>query len=156
MGTCDRIPKVTPDRWIRNAFLSLRSRLIHCRPVEQQDRASPSPFPVRAGMRIGVAPIGYSDGIDGLHCGVALVRGRRVPIVGGANLEHIRLDISSVPGAQAGDEVVFVGRRGAEEITVTEVLAARGLDRPTRLSAAVRESVPRVYRAASSPRGDPS
>jgi alanine racemase len=69
-----------------------------------------------------------------------------VPVAGGANLEHLRLDISDVPDAQAGDEVVFVGRQGDAEITVTDVLIARGFDQPTRLSVAVRESVPRLYR----------
>ena len=134
---------------IRNAFVSLRSRLIHCRTVRRPDRGDPAPFPARPGMRIGIAPIGYSDGIESLHCGVALVRERRVPIVGGANLEHIRVDISEVPDAAPGDEVVFVGRQGASEITVTDVLTARGFDQPTRLSVAVRESVPRLYRMSA-------
>jgi alanine racemase len=129
---------------IRNAFAGLRSRLIHCRTVRPDHRV-PGPFPGRPGMRIGIAPIGYSDGVESLHCGTALVRGRRVPILGGANLEHLRVDLSEVPEAQAGDEVVFVGRQGTAEITVTDVLIARGLDQPTRLSVAVRESVPRLY-----------
>jgi alanine racemase len=136
---------------IRQAFASLRSRLVHCRDVREQERADVSPFPVHARMRIGIAPIGYSDGIEALHCGAALVRGRRVPIVGTPSLEHIRLDISSVPEAQPGDEVVFIGRQGASEITVAEVLNARGFDQPTRLSVAVRESVPRVYRVPPPP-----
>jgi len=130
---------------IREAFAGLRSRLIHCRTV-RADRGEPAPFPAGPGARIGIAPIGYSDGIESLHCGAALVRGRRVPVAGGANLEHLRLDISDVPDARAGDEVVFVGRQGDAEITVTDVLIARGFDQPTRLSVAVRESVPRLYR----------
>lgn len=133
---------------IREAFAGLRSRLVHCRSV-RADRGESAPFPARPGARIGIAPIGYSDGIESLHCGAALVRGRRVPVAGGPNLEHLRLDISNVPDAQAGDEVVFVGRQGDAEITVTDVLIARGFDQPTRLSVAVRESVPRLYRGGS-------
>lgn len=131
---------------IRQAFASLRSQLVHCRDVREQEFTSTSPFPIHAGMRIGIAPIGYSDGIEALHCGVALVREQRVPIAGSASLEHIRLDITGVPEAQSGDEVVFIGRQGAAEITVTEVMNARGFDQPTRLSIAVRESVARAYK----------
>jgi len=138
----------TGQMQIRQAFAGLRSRLVHCRDVRDQELTSVSPFPIHARMRIGIAPIGYSDGIDALHCGMALVRGQRVPIAGSASLEHIRLDISDVPEAQPGDEVVFIGRQGASEITVTEVLNARGFDQPTRLSVAVRESVPRAYKSS--------
>ena len=136
----------TGQMQIRQAFASLRSRLVHCRDVREQENASTSPFPIHAGMRIGIAPIGCSDGIDALHCGVALVREQRVPIVGSPSLEHIRLDITRVPQAGPGDEVVFIGRQGASEITVAEVMTARGFDHPTPLSIAVRESVARAYK----------
>jgi alanine racemase len=62
-----------------------------------------------------------------LHAGRVLVRGRAVPLVGSPSLEHTRIDLTAVPDARVGDEVVIIGRQGEAEITVAEVAAHHGL-----------------------------
>jgi alanine racemase len=131
---------------LRPAFIGLKSRLVHCKRVERPDYRDQVPFPIRPNMRIGVAPMGFADGLGILHAGEALVRGRRVPLLGAPSLEHTRLDLTDVPEAGVGDEVVFIGRQGEAEIRADEILGRYGTEPPGRLAVAVQESVPRVYR----------
>jgi alanine racemase len=142
-------PGVEPslaDLGLRPAFRSLRSRLTQCKDIHRSEHAGEAPYPVRPGMRVGVAPIGFADGLAFLHCGEALVRGQRAPILGSLSLEHVSLDVSGIPGAGAGDEVVFIGRQGPAEITQEEVVAQQRKQLPpASLAASVRETVPRVY-----------
>ncbi len=131
---------------LRPAFLALRSRITHCKDIDRSDYVDMMAFPVRSGMRVGVAPIGFADGLAFLNCGEALVRGQRAPILGSLSLEHVSLDVTGIPGAGNGDEVVFIGRQGSAEITQGEVIAGQPKHfPPASLAASVRETVPRVY-----------
>ena len=131
---------------LRPAFLALRSRITHCKDIDRGDYVDQAAFDVRPGMRVGVAPIGFADGLGFLNCGEALVHGQRAPIVDGPSLEHVSLDVTDIPGAGTGDEVVFIGRQGSAEITQNEVIAGQPRPfPPASLGASVRETVPRVY-----------
>jgi alanine racemase len=76
---------------------------------------------------IAIVPAGYADGLDTRLSGrgVALVRGRRVPIVGSVCMDMIMVDVTGLD-VSPGDEVVLIGRQGDEEITAREVAAAIG------------------------------
>ena len=79
--------------------------------------------------RIATIPVGYADGIRrSLSNGVGqfLVRGQRVPVIGRVCMDMLMLDVSGVPEAQAGDEVVLIGHQGGERISVGEVAARCG------------------------------
>jgi alanine racemase len=134
------------------AFVSLRSRITHCKHIRRDSYLEVAPFAIRPGMKVGVVPMGFADGLAFLNCGAALVRGLRAPILGNLSLEHVSLDVTGIPGVEAGDDVVFIGRQGTGEITQEEVMAGQppGLP-PASLAASVRETVPRVYRPAGSP-----
>ena len=75
--------------------------------------------------RIGVLPIGYADGFrrGPEHWGQVLVRGRRVPIVGRVCMDMAMVDVTDVPDARVGDEVVLIGSQGEERLTAEEVAA---------------------------------
>jgi alanine racemase len=61
-------------------------------------------------------------------------------------LEHCRLDLSAVPDAEAGDEVVVIGRQGDEEITLEQIAARRGLGTGMHeIPITVRDSILRTY-----------
>ena len=130
---------------LKPAFRSLSSRLIHTRTVDRERFPELAPFPLHQGMRYGVIPIGLRDGMAALTCGEVLVGGRRVPILGPFSLEHTRVDLSEVPGAAAGDEVVIIGRQGEGVISPDEVIAHQGFGVKAALALAVGTSVPRVY-----------
>lgn len=123
---------------LRPAFAGLRSSLL------QVKLAGEGPY-VLPGRRLGVIPIGRRDGLPLLTCGEVLVRGRRVALVGPPSLEHSRVDLDAVPDAEAGDDVVIIGRQVADEITVEEVLAARPALAPTAVGLEVRPAVERRF-----------
>jgi alanine racemase len=109
---------------LRPALRALKSRLIEVKPLAARERfAEQGPFPLSASMRLGVIPLGAADGLLHLHAGRVLVRGRSAPILGGPNLEHTRVDLTGVPDARVGDEVVVIGRQGDAEIALAEVAA---------------------------------
>jgi alanine racemase len=72
---------------------------------------------------IGVLAVGYADGYRrGLqNGGEVLIRGRRAPIVGAVCMDLTMADVSEIPDARAGDEVILWGISGSEIISVNEV-----------------------------------
>ena len=96
------------------------------------------PFAVRAGMRVGVVPMGFADGLAFLTCGAALVRGVRAPLLGSLSLEHVSFDVTGIPGVAVGDEVVFIGRQAGAEITQEEVVANQRAGLPPAVSVRCR------------------
>ena len=126
-------------------FRALTSRIITLKELAPRERfADKAPFPVTAPMRLGVIPMGSADGLNWLHAGRVLVRGRSVPIVSAPSLEHTRVDLTSVPEAAIGDEVVIIGRQGESEITMAEVAKRHGLGLH-HVATTVGPRVPRVY-----------
>ena len=106
-------------------------------------------------MRLGVIPMGAADGLSRLHAGRVLVRGRSAPIVSGPNLEHTRIDLTGIPDAQIGDEVVIIGRQGEAEITPAEVATRHGLGLH-HVATTVGPRVARVYLSGGRPVAPPA
>jgi alanine racemase len=82
----------------------------------------------RGWERWATIDIGYGDGLP--RClgnqGAALVRGRRVPIIGRISMDMTVVDITAVPDVKIGETVTFIGRDGGAEITVEEVAHQAG------------------------------
>jgi len=82
--------------------------------------------------RIGVLPVGYADGYAWrlTNHAPALVRGRRLPLVGAVSMDMVFVDLTGLPADEApvgvGEEVVLLGRQGGERITVTELAELAG------------------------------
>jgi len=57
----------------------------------------------------------------------ALVRGQRAKILS-TGMEYLYLDVSKILNAQPGDEVVFLGKQGTDEITVSELMKKTSTD----------------------------
>ena len=78
--------------------------------------------------RIAVIPVGYGDGFrrSPRNWGEVLVRGARAPIVGSVCMDMSMVDVTDVPGARAGDEVILIGRQGGESITAEDVAERLG------------------------------
>ena len=130
---------------------ALISRVIALKELAPRERfAELAPFPVTAPMRLGVMPMGSADGLNWLHAGRVLVRGKSAPIVSSPSLEHTRIDLSHVPDAQVGDEVVIIGRQGDGEITAAEVANRHGLGLH-HVATTVGPRVARVYFSGGAP-----
>lgn len=72
-------------------------------------------------MTVAVLPLGYSNGYPrGLsNKGYVLVRGKKAPIAGLINMNLFMVNISHIPEAEVGDEVVLVGRQKNTVINVS-------------------------------------
>jgi alanine racemase len=115
-------PGETPPVPLRPTLHALTTRVIAVKELEPRERfAERAPFPVTRTLRLGVIPMGSADGLRWLTTGQVLVRGRSVPLIGEPSLEHTRIDLTTVPDARVGDEVVIIGRQGDREITPAEV-----------------------------------
>ena len=74
-------------------------------------------------------PVGYSDGYRRAYSnkGSVLVRGRRAPVVGRVTMNTTMVDVTDIPGVEAGDEAVLFGRQGDDQITQAEIEALTGV-----------------------------
>ena len=134
---------------LRPAFVALKTALVQVKPVHREAFNEFAPFPPRPGMRIGILPFGRFDGMVWLNCGHVLVHGVRAPILATPSIEHTRIDLTDVPEARPGDEVVVIGRQGDVEISPEDVAAHQNLPSPGLVALAIRDTVPRVYRGGS-------
>jgi alanine racemase len=98
--------------------------------------------------RIAVLPIGYADGYSRQlsNRGMVLVQGRRVPIVGLICMDMMMVDITDLPQANVGEEVVLIGRQGDEAITADELAELAGTI-PYEILCGIGPRVPRVYQS---------
>lgn len=78
--------------------------------------------------RWATVSIGYGDGLrrELGNKGSAIVRGRRVHIVGRISMDMTVVDVSGIPEVEAGDVAIFIGAEGEEEILLDEVAAQCG------------------------------
>ena len=96
--------------------------------------------------RIATLPVGYADGYGRLlsNRGEVLVRGRRAPVVGRVSMDLVTIDVTDIPGAAVGDEVVLLGRQDGDEISAEELAAKLGTI-SYEVFCGVGARVPRVY-----------
>jgi alanine racemase len=96
--------------------------------------------------RIATIPVGYGDGYGWMlsNQGEALIRGRRVPIVGRISMDMCTLDVSGVPECLIGDEAVLMGEQGGERITADEI-AAKVRSISYEILCALGKRAPRVF-----------
>ena len=127
----------TPPVTLQTTFVRLATQLIWCSaPVSDGQLGTP---------RIGVVPIGAADGLNCLHVGRMLVRGLSVPILGKPSLEHTRLDLSNLPQASVGDEVIVIGSQGTEQIMLAEVSERHGIGL-NQIATLIGPRISRIYR----------
>ena len=67
---------------------------------------------------IGTIAAGYADGLPLAlsNRGHVLIRGKKCPILGRVSMDYTTVDLSQIPDADCGDEVVFIGSQGDETI----------------------------------------
>ncbi len=96
---------------------------------------------------IGVLPVGYADGYRrGLQMGgEVMIRGRRAPVIGAICMDLTMVDLTDVPGARIGDEVILWGGAGEAMISVNDV-ARLAQTISYEMLCTVGRRVPRVYR----------
>ena len=138
---------------LRTALRALKSRIVQIRTATARERfAEEAPFEATNGQRFAVLPIGWGDGLHRAYGngGPVLVRGKRTSVLGPVHYEHCRVDLTAIPEAETGDEVVFLGRQGQAEIRTDEI--ARLCDiLPAQVAGPLSKHLPVVYYSRDKP-----
>ncbi|PEB39275.1 alanine racemase [Bacillus pseudomycoides] len=128
--------------------LSLKSKLAHIKHAKKNRGVSYGNTYVTTGEEwIATVPIGYADGYNRQlsNKGYALINGIRVPVLGRVCMDQLMLDVTKAMPVQVGDEVVFYGRQGEEEISVEEIADTLGTIN-YEVTCMLDRRIPRVYK----------
>lgn len=112
--------------------MAVKTRAVLVRDIAPGTRVSyGGRWTARRPSRIAVLPIGYADGYAWRLSGKAeaLVRGRRVPVVGSVSMDMIFVDLTDHEACGeigVGEPVVLLGRQDEERITAWELAAHVG------------------------------
>ena len=71
--------------------------------------------------KIAILPVGYAFGYSRSlsNQGKVLINGNREDVIGTINMNMLTVDITNLPEAKIGDEVVLIGKQEDQEITVS-------------------------------------
>lgn len=94
-------------------------------------------------VRIATLPIGYADGFIRAYAegGSVMIRGRAAPICGRICMDQCMVDITDIPTAKIGDEVILFG----EGAPSADDIAARAGTIGYEVLCLIGKRVPRVY-----------
>ncbi|MDH1902124.1 alanine racemase [Comamonas aquatica] len=130
-GSSPDYPTHTADHWGLQPAMSLTSQIIGTQQLHAGDTVGyGSTFTAEGDLRLGVVACGYADGYPRL-CGTGtpvLVNGVRTRLLGRVSMDMLCVDLTPVPDAQLGSEVVLWGRspRHGSVLSIDEVAAAAG------------------------------
>lgn len=125
----------------------LRAPVVGVRTVRAGEAVSyDATYHAAGDRRIATLAIGYADGYRRAlsNRGVALLRGRRVPVAGLVTMDMVMLDVTDVP-CEVGDVATLIGCDGAERLDV-ETVARTAEVSPYELLTGLKLRAERVYR----------
>lgn len=136
---------------LRRALL-WRTKIIHVKEVPPGTPISyAGRWIARRVSRIATLPVGYADGYPRLLSGrpgfgnaEVLVRGKRAPVAGTVCMDMTMIDVTDVPDASVGDEIVLLGSQAGETIDASE-LAERANTISYEILCGIGARVPRRY-----------
>ena len=131
--------------------LSLKSRLVYTKRLPAGAGVSYGhTYRVPDECVVATIPLGYGDGYPRnlSNCGPVLIRGRRYKISGRVCMDQLMVDAGKT-SLCAGEETVFIGQQGKEEITAGE-LASLGGTIAYEILCGIGSRVPRVYKNEAS------
>ncbi|WP_258358647.1 alanine racemase [Moorella sulfitireducens (nom. illeg.)] len=141
-------PEVRKERLDLHPAMTLKTRIVLVKDVPAGAFISYGcTYCTPAPARIATLPIGYADGYSRLLSNRAqiLIRGRRAPVVGRVCMDQCMIDVTAIPEARVGDEVVLFGRQGKEILSVEEVAGWMGTIN-YEILCMISGRVPRVYK----------
>ena len=96
---------------------------------------------------IATLAIGYGDGYNYRlsNRGKVLIQGKTAPIVGSVCMDLTMADITDIPEAKAGDEVVVFGCQGEKTVSLGEVAQWADII-PYEILCGISSRVPRIYK----------
>jgi alanine racemase len=115
---------------LRPVMKNLKSRIIHTsRHAEGSDIAVGGLYGLKRPRTIGVLPTGMAHGlckpVEGRDMTV-LIKGKRAKVLS-VSLEHTTVDLDGIEGVTPGDPVTLLGLDGDEEISLSSIADAWGI-----------------------------
>lgn len=130
-GSAPDYPQRTAEDWGLQPTMSLSTKVIGVQQLKAGDTVGyGSTFTAEAPLKLGVIACGYADGYP-RHCSTGtpvLVNGVRTRLLGRVSMDMICVDLTDVPEAGMGSEVVLWGRspQTGAVLSIDEVAAAAG------------------------------
>ena len=139
-------PPVPEAKGLRPA-MRWTARAVYVKTIHPGDKVSYGGlFEAKRETRVMTVPVGYADGyrrgMTGKGC--VLVRGQRAPILGRVCMDQIMVDVTDIPDAKVGDEVVLLGAQGNDMIDADEMAAWLGTI-SYEVICSPSKRIPRVY-----------
>ena len=141
------LPSGSRARVAVEPVMSFKSRLVQVRDLPAGAPVSYArSFVTRRPTRTGVVAVGYGHGYSWLlsNLGTMLVRGQAVPILGRVTMDLTMVDLTAVPEAAVGDEVILFGEQGEASLTL-EAVAAGSETIPYEIMCTIGKRVTRIY-----------
>ena len=129
-------------------ILSLKSRIVFAKNVATGGSISYNrSYITPKNMRVATIPVGYGDGYLRALSNKAevLIQGHRCKVLGNITMDMCMVDITDVPSARVGDEVVLIGRQGSETVFARE-LAKKAGTIDYEMTTLLMARVPRFYK----------
>jgi alanine racemase len=129
--------------------MSLKARVSYVKTVAAGERLSYGlRYHVPRDTVVATVPLGYADGVTrslseyGAH---VLINGERRPMAGTITMDQLLVDCGPAAAVSVGDEVVLIGRQGAEQVSAWDWASRTGTI-AYEVVCGVSGRVPRVYR----------
>jgi alanine racemase len=114
--------EVRPD-WLRPA-LAWKTQIAQVRELQAGERVGyGGTWSPERPSRIATLPVGYADGFRRAPATWqhVLVRGQPAPVVGRVSMDQSTADVTDIPEARQGDEVVLIGAQGGARLSAETV-----------------------------------
>lgn len=129
------------------SVLSLKARLVAARTLPKgMTIGYGCSYKLIRDTRVGTVAAGYADGLPMAlsNRGYLLVNGHQCPVLGRVSMDYTTVDLSNVPDAQRGDEVICLGGEGVDAISVDDWARIKGTH-PYDIICSFGSRVERVY-----------
>lgn len=125
-------------------ILSWRSKIMHTKTVGSGCGIGYTHTCVtQRPTRLGIIPVGYADGYPRAlsNKGVVYCNNQRAPVIGSVSMNLLTIDITDIPEAVTGDEVILLGDYdGIRAPDIANIVGTNQLEILTNL----KESLPRI------------
>jgi len=111
---------------LKPVISAIKTRIIQVKELMPGIQIGYEKIKVGERLRTAVIPLGFGDGFP-RACGEVIINGFRAPVLGLLGMEQTAIDISGIPNASVGNEVVLLGRQLGEEITYEELSRVTGV-----------------------------
>ena len=129
-------------------ILTWKSRIVFLKDVAKGASISYNrSFIADKPMKVATIAVGYGDGyLRSLsHKAEVLIQGHRCRVLGNITMDMCMVDVTDVPQARVGDEVVLIGTQGTETIFANE-LAQKAGTIDYEITTLITARVPRFYK----------